>query len=367
MTLGREEPAQDELLARYREASKLDDARPGAQVRAAVLAHARSVAAAPAQEIDAAQGRLAGATGKPGQREAGNHPNWRQQALGSLAVVGLVGLLFLQFERGTPEEREIALGGGSGPAVVPAPRPAPEAAAPAARVDAPVTSPATPPATPAVPALPSTATTAPPRAVRTVPAAKATQPAPATAPAATDSALAGTRSEAGALADAAPLAKAQAPSPEPPQLRSPEPLRSAAEPRERAPAAAAQVFGQGRLPGPTTTPAAAAEAAPPAASRRAAPAPAALGQALRHAAQRGDLAQIEALLQQGAPLEANDEAGRNALLLAVLAGQQAALARLLAAGANPQATDRDGVSALSHAQSRSMAQIEALLRQYGAR
>jgi hypothetical protein len=92
-------PADDDLLLqRYREANALDDARPGAALRKQVLAHARSVAQArtPAAPVL-----------KPG---AANDSVWTWKAFGGLAVLGLVGLLVLQFDRGTPEEREAALG-----------------------------------------------------------------------------------------------------------------------------------------------------------------------------------------------------------------------------------------------------------------
>ncbi len=80
----------DALLQRYREANELDTARPGAALRENVLAHARAVAAS----------RLE--TPPPNARPAANDSAWTWRALGSLAVIGLVGLLVLQFDRGTP-------------------------------------------------------------------------------------------------------------------------------------------------------------------------------------------------------------------------------------------------------------------------
>ena len=105
---------EDRLLRRYHEANALDDARPGPALREAVLAHARSVAAA----------QKDGASSK-GRQPASNDPSWTLRALGSLAVLGLVGLLVLQFDRGSPEEREAAFGAPPAPAAV---RPAPAAA-----------------------------------------------------------------------------------------------------------------------------------------------------------------------------------------------------------------------------------------------
>ena len=115
----------DRLLQRYHEANQLDAARPGQALRETVLAQARSVAASRAEAAVA-----------PAARAAANDSVWTWRAFGSLAVIGLVGLLVLQFDRGSPEEKEAALGTGvsrpvaqsSGPAAAPT---APAAAAPA--------------------------------------------------------------------------------------------------------------------------------------------------------------------------------------------------------------------------------------------
>ncbi len=85
----------DELVRRYREASEQEGARPGAHVREAVRAHAQMVAKA-ATSVSAA----------PMTAPAANQARWKISALATLAVVGLTGLLMLQFERGTPEERD---------------------------------------------------------------------------------------------------------------------------------------------------------------------------------------------------------------------------------------------------------------------
>jgi ankyrin repeat protein len=76
---------------------------------------------------------------------------------------------------------------------------------------------------------------------------------------------------------------------------------------------------------------------------------AALAAALHQAARAGQLADLEALLQQGAPLNAPDGAGRTALSLAVIHGHSALVRRLLALGANPALVDSDGLDALQHA------------------
>mgnify|MGYP006923474213 FL=1 len=87
----------DELVRRYHEASEQEDARPGAHVREAVRAHAQMVAKA-----------AASASAGPVTAPAANQARWKISALATLAVVGLTGLLMLQFERGTPEERDAA-------------------------------------------------------------------------------------------------------------------------------------------------------------------------------------------------------------------------------------------------------------------
>lgn len=88
------------LLQRYREANAHDAARPAPALRETVLAHARAAAAARAE------------TPSPARRPAANDSAWTWRAFGGLAVIGLAGLLVLQFERGAPEEKEAALSVG---------------------------------------------------------------------------------------------------------------------------------------------------------------------------------------------------------------------------------------------------------------
>ncbi len=86
--------------------------------------------------------------------------------------------------------------------------------------------------------------------------------------------------------------------------------------------------------------------APGAETARSAPA---LATALHEAARTGRLTELERLLRLGARINAPDEAGRTALMLAVIHGHKATVQRLLAAGANAALTDRDGQDALGHA------------------
>lgn len=107
----------DELVRRYQEASAQEDARPGAQVRDAVRVHAQMLAAASATASPPAAALPS--------RAAANQSRWKISALATVALVGLTGLLMLQFERGTPEERDIAFGQQRAQAPVPAAAPAP--------------------------------------------------------------------------------------------------------------------------------------------------------------------------------------------------------------------------------------------------
>ncbi len=367
-------PPGDELTERYREASAQDTRRPGAHVRDAVRAHAQMVIA-----TGKAQGAHAAAGPVPTQTPAANQSRWKISALASLALVGLTGLLVLQFDRGTDEEKDLAFG-------------QPSASAPPAAVTTPVPAPANTPATtapqtpqtkarakaepesPSPPALNSPATpvapkTAPQPAVREQAAAKAEAetaqafggaappplasppaaapavPAPPPAPAAIaqDSAR---FSGSARTADAATGSQAVTPS---------APLQRADAPVAAAPAAAAPAARPAAAPAAVTAAPAAAEqrqekSAAPARSLRA-EATGSLGLAgpLQQAARSGNLQQLERLLQQGAPLNAADSAGRTPLILAVLQGHTAVVQRLLAAGANTALIDKDGLNALQHA------------------
>lgn len=88
---------EDDLLQRYQEANAHDTLRPDPGLREKVLAQARA----------AIEARPAPGAGRP---PAANDTAWRWRALGGLAVLGLATLVVLQFDRGTPDERELALG-----------------------------------------------------------------------------------------------------------------------------------------------------------------------------------------------------------------------------------------------------------------
>jgi hypothetical protein len=255
---------KDPLLERYREANALDPARPADSVRDNVLARARATATS-----------LPGGARPP----VANDAFWRWRALGGLAVLGLATLVVLQFDRGTPEEREAVLAPAA-PAAT-APSAAPQQAAP------PVTAkPAAPPA-PAQPPPPPP----PPRM-------RAAEPATPTPP------------------------QAPAPAPSVPATAPQAQDRSAAALPERAPAATSQARSESRAALAREIDVNAADAQ----GRT----------ALMRAALQGDAAQVQRLLDAGADPLRRDREGRSAGDLAREAGHLALLPLLEAATAPPR-------------------------------
>jgi hypothetical protein len=121
------------------------------------------------------------------------------------------------------------------------------------------------------------------------------------------------------------------------------------------------------------------QTAAPMASPAPAPAPAPAAQAaraarpedpaaeLRRAAEIGDLPALQALLDAEPAIDARDEGGRTALMVATLHGQSRAVDLLLAAGADPNAADVRGATPLQAALAGSQPAIVAALRRAGAR
>ena len=89
--------------------------------------------------------------------------------------------------------------------------------------------------------------------------------------------------------------------------------------------------------------------------------------ALRHAAEVGDVAGLEAQLKNPVDINARDPLGRTALMLATLQGQTASVVALLAHGADPNAADGRGTTPLEAARSGDHPDIAAALERYGAR
>jgi hypothetical protein len=87
---------------------------------------------------------------------------------------------------------------------------------------------------------------------------------------------------------------------------------------------------------------------------------------LQSAVAQGDLAQAASLLDQGAVIDAQDEAGRTPLMLAVTEDKIELVRLLLARGADPNAADHTGHTPLQQATKRNLRDIAALLEQAGA-
>jgi hypothetical protein len=96
-------------------------------------------------------------------------------------------------------------------------------------------------------------------------------------------------------------------------------------------------------------------------------APASPGNGLLAAAARGDLAGTRNSLAGGADVNARDGAGRTALLLATHGGHAEVVTLLLAAGADPNLADARGLRPLAAAEAGGHADIAAALRANGAR
>lgn len=306
----------DELIKRYREASQHDDARPGAHVRGAVRAHAQLLAAVHASPTAIPVSTAA--------RPAANAARWKISALASVALVGLTGLLVLQFERGTPEDKEVVYGRQHAEVttadVPPAQEPAGSTVATPAAGDgaAPITHPGKKPS----------------------PAANKLQSMAKTAPSAKLAPQAGSTAQPG-QADASSLS-----APLPPAV-------PAAEMRQQAAAQAAQRVAQESQAAPDKRHASRADAAPspeavPSSNANTAP-PSMQESALRKAAQAGQVLRVESLASQGVWLDSPDRTGRTALMLAAMNGQASVVQTLLALGANPALVDSDGFSAAHHA------------------
>ncbi|HON29877.1 MAG TPA: hypothetical protein PLN11_02420, partial [Ottowia sp.] len=157
-------PADDELVARYHEAAALEGASPTPVLRAAVLAQAQVLAwkhadAATRSTIESiavdADPQSAGADFHAAPQAptrpaaAANDRRWLMSAVASVAVLGLAGLLALQFERGPRDAHAPAADSARAPATATATggaSPGPAAAPPSS---------AQPTTTPAAPVAPA--------------------------------------------------------------------------------------------------------------------------------------------------------------------------------------------------------------------
>jgi uncharacterized protein len=88
---------------------------------------------------------------------------------------------------------------------------------------------------------------------------------------------------------------------------------------------------------------------------------------LRRAAEVGDVSALQALLDRQAVIDARDESGRTALMLATLHDQTRAVEVLLAHGADPNAADTRGTTPLQAAIAGNQQAIAAALQRAGGR
>ncbi len=367
----------DELVKRYREASLQDDARPGLHVRGAVRAHAQMMAAATLSAASSAAEAVPVAG-----RVAANASRWKISALASVALLGLTGLLMLQFERGTSDEKELAYGNPRNEAVA-------DAVAANTQLDAVAAAPT--PASAPISASPSTSkpTSASPdvgtHAAREAakvgtsdPERRAANPEPPAAKPLSKAAPSAQHAE-----KAAPFHRDDAPSSFPgslpnsagpsssPRLESPDaPLAQMRERRAVLSEPAEGVVAPAPASSLTQPSAAAARSMAP---MQAAPAtgslqskstandsqsePSAVNRdrkaflenSLREAASAGRTLEVENLVKQGVSVNASSSAGSTALMLAARNGQSRTVQKLLAMGANPALVDREGLTAAQQA------------------
>jgi hypothetical protein len=301
----------------YRRASALDPSRPSEAVRRKVLAHAAALAAA--------------------ARPAANRPRWRPAIFGTLAAAGLAGLLIMPrvFNPHPPAESADTAVATKAPPVVATPplagAPPPAGAPPI--TDAPSANSAPAPFPPPQAAARSRAI-APPADAETTAAQKDVQSLAEAKPRTTDASRKGaSRLDAAAQPDAAADAAAQ-------------------------PGAAAQLGAAAQpslIGGHTAT---SAQPASPQADPSA---------ALRWAAEVGDVRRLRLILGAPVRIDAPDERGRTALILAASRGQAESVDMLLAHDADPNAADANGTTPLKAALAAGQPAIVASLRRAGAR
>jgi hypothetical protein len=338
-------------LERYADAVAQDMRRPSERVRNAARAHAQML------RDQAAMTQRAQSVTPP--KPAANQPQWTISLVASLAVMGLVGLLYVQIDRGTPEVRDAALGTGTRNETVAAqpaaPPPAAASPAPAARVDAAPTDQTSPHGS----ATGAVAKATPPTAApRDVPLAPAKELAPSTSTAAQAPPPAQLQPEARAAAAkayGAPVAEADSMANTGASRDAKRSTSNTESTLRAAPAAAMAPVA----PAPAVT----AMAAPPAAQLRArdagvAPAAAQFLDAVR----TGQLDATQRLLAQGVAINTRDDQGNTALMLAVRHQQVPMARKLLEWGADASLLNHEGKNALQLANQLGLADMAQLLQ-----
>jgi Ankyrin repeats (3 copies) len=315
----------EELLARYRRAGA-DSAAPSDAVREAILAESRRVAEQLAKQAP----RHAIEVSRP----AANDSRWKIMAVGTAGAALLAALLFAPryWENAPPAQVSMA----------PAPAPAPASAATQAQAELPKSEEVKPYAAESsvvtARQTPSESNSSQQVVVtqanhRSVKSATASLNPPVPAPTAPPS-----------------VAQNYAPvSPSPSQIVGGFPAQAA---RVRSPNLSAQVAESAARAVTGGAVAAADSALQPA--------------TLQSAVAQGDVTQTALLLDQGAVIDARDEAGRTPLMLAVTEGRLEIVRLLLARGADPNAADNTGHTPLQQATKRNLQDVAALLEQAGA-
>ncbi|MGB2881378.1 MAG: ankyrin repeat domain-containing protein [Rhodoferax sp.] len=287
---------RDELLERYADAVAQDPRRPSERVRNAACAHAQLLHDQTAAMLPAKNGAAA--------RPAANQPQWTLSLVASLAVVGLAGLMYLQIDRSTQQDREIAMGAA-------APSPTNPATAVATHQEK--------SANPVVP---------PPKVATQTGASKATEQF----------------ADASARVDAKREVRAES------SGRMAQSNRSTALTPATPPVMAAPPAYSAPAPAPSPAPATAKDVAPTAIP-------------LLDAARTGNTTALQELLAQGAPINARDDNGNTALMLAVRYRHATTVRKLLDLGADTGLLNHEGLTALQIAQQMGFADIaETLLR-----
>jgi hypothetical protein len=324
----------DEVDDRYRRESALDPSRPSESVRRAVLEHATQLAA----ERSAKNGPAQIGAGRP----AANPRWWRPTAFGTLAAAALAGLLIV-----------------------------PRFLAP----DAPLVG-----ALPTAPVRTNAAATAASQAeIREQPPVAMADVRPSSPPTPEESALqpdqsalkprVSSRNEATVADSAAEIDAKNAPA----KVQGMTNARStAAGGGSETDARRAQTRGAtGISASPPQLAVSPRQSVAPAASSAAPTTPPARladpAAEVRRAAEIGAVPELQTRLGHQWDIDARDDSGRTALMLATLHGQARAVDMLLAHGADPNAADAQGVTPLQAAIAGDRPAIAAALRRAGAR
>jgi hypothetical protein len=327
----------DDVDDLYRRASAADSSRPSESVRRAVLDHAAQLAAQRSREAAAAKIDFT----RPAANQA-----WRRPAIfGTLAAAALAGFMIAPqfFTQSAPPGTS---------ALPPAEYMQPQSgAAPTARAPTGAQSPAAGQAPTAASQTPAAAPALPPRAP----------------PRQTNDQFAEMKADKPALRKTAPVAASPPVIPADNGSADAQNLANIITTTQAQSAAKARSSADAQSVGSRVSPLMAGRAQT-AAPMSPAPRPADLSVELRHAAEIGDVPALQAVLgSTQSAIDARDEGGRTALMLATLHGQNRAVEVLLASGADPNAADARGTTPLQAAEAANQPAIADLLQRAGAR